>query len=317
MTRITKNIKTAVEELIKGQVVALPTETVYGLSANALVADSVLKIFEIKKRPQFNPLIVHVLNVSEVKKYSLNIPDDVYTLAEKFSPGPITFVLKKKKIIPDVVTSGLDSVALRIPSHPMFREVLRVSEIPIAAPSANMFGRISPTTAKEVVKELKGKVNYVLDGGRCKVGIESTVISFLDEGIKILRPGFITKDDIEKTIGKKVSGGKNENIISPGLLKFHYAPVTPLYIVDNIKELKGLKNKNLGLLDFSNYIDLRKLASNFFSLLRKFDESNYDFIAAQKVSPEGLGIAINDRLEKASKGKIKLKNGELKIIKKK
>ena len=317
MTRITKNIETAVEELINGQVVALPTETVYGLSANALVADSVLKIFEIKKRPQFNPLIVHVLNVSEIKKYSLNIPDDVYTLAEKFSPGPITFVLKKKKIIPDVVTSGLDSVALRIPSHPMFREILRASNIPIAAPSANMFGRISPTTAKEVLKELKGKVNYVLDGGRCKVGIESTVISFLYEGIKILRPGFITKDDIEKTIEKKISGGKNANIISPGLLKFHYAPVTPLYIIDNIKELKGLKNKNVGILDFSNYKDLRKLASHFFSLLRKFDESSYELIVAQKVSHEGLGIAINDRLEKASKGKIKLKNGKLKIIKKK
>ena len=316
MTRITKNIKTAVKELLSGQVVALPTETVYGLSANALIADSVLNIFEIKKRPQFNPLIVHVLNVSELEKYSLNIPDDVYALAETFSPGPITFVLKKKIIIPDVVTSGLDSVALRIPSHPMFREVLQASGIPIAAPSANMFGRISPTTAKEVMKELNGKVNYVLDGGRCKVGIESTVISFSEEGIKILRPGFITKEDIENIIGKHVSGRKNTNIISPGLLKFHYAPSTPLYIVDDLKALKGLKNKNIGILDFSNYTDLRNLASNFFSLLRKFDESNYDFIAAQKVSPKGLGIAINDRLEKASKGKIKFKNGELKIIKK-
>ena len=221
MTQITKNIETAVEELINGQVVALPTETVYGLSANALVADSVLKIFEIKKRPQFNPLIVHVSNVTELEKYALNIPDDVYALAEKFSPGPITFVLKKKKIIRDVVTSGLDSVALRIPSHPMFREVLQISEIPLAAPSANMFGRISPTTAKEVMKELEGKVNYVLDGGKCKVGIESTVISFLDDRIKILRPGFITKENIENIIGKKVFRGKNTDITSPGLLKFH------------------------------------------------------------------------------------------------
>lgn len=317
MTQTTKNIKTAVKELLSGKVVALPTETVYGLSANALIADSVLKIFEIKKRPQFNPLIVHILDIADIERYAKIIPKEVYILAENFSPGPITFVLKKKRIIPDVVTSGLDSVALRIPSHQMFREVLQASGIPIAAPSANMFGRISPTTAKEVMKELNGKVNYVLDGGRCKVGIESTVISFLDEGIKILRPGFITKNDIEKTIGKKVSRGKNTDITSPGLLKFHYAPLTPLYIVDNIKELKGLKNKNVGLLDFSNYKDLRKLASNFFSLLRKYDESKYNFIAAQKVLSEGLGIAINDRLEKASKGKIKLKNGELKIIKKK
>lgn len=316
MTQITKNIEIAVEELISGKVVALPTETVYGLSASALVADSVLIIFEIKKRPQFNPLIVHILDIEDIEKYAKNIPIEVYELAEKFSPGPITFVLKKKKNIPDIVTSGLDSVALRVPSHPMFREVLRTSGIPIAAPSANMFGRISPTTAKEVMKELKGKVNYVLDGGRCKVGIESTVISFLGNGIKILRPGFITKEDIENTIGKKVSGSKNTNIISPGLLKFHYAPATPLYIVDDIKTLKGLKTKNVGILDFSGYKDLRKLASNFFSLLRKFDESKYDFIAAEKVSSEGLGIAINDRLEKASIGKIILVNGELKIIKK-
>ncbi len=317
MTRITKNIETAVNELINDQVVVLPTETVYGLSANALVAESVLKIFEIKKRPQFNPLIVHILNIDDIEKYANKIPKEVYALAEKFSPGPITFILKKKKIIPDVVTSGLDSVALRIPSHSMFREVLRVSGIPIAAPSANMFGRISPTTAEEVMKELKGKVNYILDGGKCKVGIESTVISFPGDGIKILRPGFITKEDIENIIGKKGSGDKNSTIISPGLLKFHYAPVTPLYIVDNIIELKGFKNKNVGVLDLSNYKDLRKLASNFFSLLRKFDESNYDFIAAKKVSSEGLGIAINDRLEKASKGTIKLINAEIKIIKKK
>jgi L-threonylcarbamoyladenylate synthase len=316
MTKITKNIETAVEELRKGEVIALPTETVYGLSANALNTDSVLKIFEIKERPQFNPLIVHVSDISEIEKYSDNISGEVFKLVDMFSPGPITYILKKNKVIPDIVTAGLDSVALRIPSHKMFREVLKLLSIPIAAPSANMFGRISPTTAEEVIKELTGKVNYVLDGGKCEVGIESTVISFLEDEIKILRPGYITKEDIEHTIGIKVTRGEDESILSPGLLKFHYAPATPLYITDNIEELIKFKDDKIGILDFTNYQDLREIAANFFSLLRKLDESNYDIIAAQKVTSEGLGLAINDRLEKASIGKIIVEKEKLKTLEK-
>jgi L-threonylcarbamoyladenylate synthase len=198
----------------------------------------------------------------------------------------------------------------------MFREVLKLLSIPIAAPSANMFGRISPTTAEEVIKELTGKVNYVLDGGKCEVGIESTVISFLEDEIKILRPGYITKEDIEHTIGIKVTRGEDESILSPGLLKFHYAPATPLYITDNIEELIKFKDDKIGILDFTNYQDLREIAANFFSLLRKLDESNYDIIAAQKVTSEGLGLAINDRLEKASIGKIIVEKEKLKTLEK-
>jgi L-threonylcarbamoyladenylate synthase len=316
MTQIIKDIGVAVEELLNGEVVVLPTETVYGLSAYALNVDAVLKIFEIKKRPQFNPLIVHVLEMSDIEKYASDIPEEVYKLAEKFSPGPITFVLKKKEVIPDIVTAGLDTVAIRIPSHTLIRKVLKLSSIPVAAPSANIFGSISPTSPEDVLKELEGKVNFILDGGKCEVGIESTVVSFVEEEIKILRPGFITKEEIEEVIGREVSEGDVKNIRSPGLLKFHYAPTTPLYITENIADLKNVENKNTGIMDLSGYGDLRKLAANFFSLLRKFDESGYDYIITQKVEDKDLGIAINDRLGKASKGQVELINGNIKFTKK-
>ena len=316
MTKIIRDINIAVDELLNGEVVVLPTETVYGLSAYALNVNAVLKIFEIKKRPQFNPLIVHVLGMSDIEKYAIEIPGEVYLLVEKFSPGPITFVLKKKEVIPDIVTAGLDTVAIRMPSHPLIREVLKLSSIPIAAPSANIFGRISPTSTEDVLKELEGKVNYVLDGGKCEVGIESTVVSFVEEEIKILRPGFVTKEKIEEVIGREVSEGNVRDIRSPGLLKFHYAPVTPLYITENISDFKNVEDENTGIMDLSNYEDLRKLAADFFSLLRKFDESGYDFIITQKVDDKDLGIAINDRLEKASKGKVEMINGDLKFTEK-
>ena len=203
-----------------------------------------------------------------------------------------------------------------MPSHPMIRKVLKLSSLPIAAPSANIFGRISPTSSEDVLKELEGKVNYVLDGGKCEVGIESTVISFVEGEIRILRPGFVTKEEIEAVTGKKVFEGNTGDILSPGLLKFHYAPVTPLYLTESISNFERLEDRNAGILDFTSYEDLRKLAADFFSLLRKFDESGYDFIITQKVEDRDLGIAINDRLEKASKGIAELINGKLKFTEK-
>ncbi|HEY5123791.1 MAG TPA: L-threonylcarbamoyladenylate synthase, partial [Ignavibacteria bacterium] len=202
MARIIKNINIVVKELLAGNVSALPTETVYGLAANALDPDAVLKIFEIKKRPHFDPLIVHIHDISEITKYAKYIPDDVFKLAEKFSPGPITYVIRKKNIIHDLVTAGLNTVAIRIPSHKLFRKVLEKLPFPLAAPSANMFGRISPTDAQEVYKELKNKINYILDGGKSKIGIESTVITFDNNNPVILRPGYITRDMIENILDK-------------------------------------------------------------------------------------------------------------------
>lgn len=289
----------------------------YGLAADALNTDSVIKIFETKKRPDFNPLIVHLSCIEDFKKYTLNIPDEVYRIAEKFSPGPITYVIKKNNIIPDIVTAGMDTVALRIPSHPMFRDVLKDSGRPIAAPSANMFGKISPTTAEEVKKELDGKIEYILDGGKCPIGIESTVISFAEDRIFLLRPGFVTKEEIEKLLGKEIEDKKFNagKLRSPGLLKSHYAPVTPLYFTDNIEYFKIIKG-NIGIVDYSKYKDLKTTALNLFSDLRKADEQKYDYIITSKVENKGLGIAINDRLVKAASGNITLENGQVSFRKK-
>jgi len=318
MTEITKNTDIAVKEILNGNVVALPTETVYGLGANGLKKRAVLKIFEIKRRPSFNPLILHVFEIADIEKYAKNIPDEVYMLADKFSPGPLTFVLPKKKIVPDIVTAGLESVAIRLPAHKKFREVLKETGVPIAAPSANMFGKISPTTAKDVYKELSGKINYVLDGGKCKIGLESTVLSFVGNKINILRPGYITKKDIEKVIGNKFSdksSNKNEKILSPGMLKSHYAPSTPLYIIEDIALANNLKNK-FGVVDLLKYKNLRTVAYNLFEEFRKIDNPKYEFALIQKVEESGLGIAINDRIEKASIGNIIFVSGNLKFRKK-
>ena len=318
-TKIISSVEIASEEIVNGSVVALPTETVYGLGADALNEDAVLKIYETKERPDFNPLIVHVSDISDFEKYAEDIPDDVYKLAEFFSPGPVTFIVKKKKIIPDIVTAGLDTVALRIPSHELFRYVLKLSKKPIAAPSANMFGRISPTTASDVLKELKGKISYILDGGISTVGIESTVLSFEKGRVTVLRHGYITKEDVEKVVGRKVYDyDESKGVISsPGLLKSHYAPLTPLYLAEHTFDLKrlideldennieGLTKDSIGIMDFSVYDNFRELAKHLFSDLRNLDERNYKMLFASKVKNLKLGRAINDRLEKASAGTIK------------
>jgi len=314
VTKTVNQISIAVKEILSGNIVALPTETVYGLAANALNENAVLKIFEVKERPRFNPMIVHIYDIDQMEKYAIDIPEKVYLLAEKFSPGPITFIIKKKNIVPDIVTSGNDSVGLRIPAHPVFREVLKESGVPLSAPSANRSGKISPTSAKDVLKELDGKIDYILDGGNCSIGIESTVVSFID-GIEILRHGFITKGEIENIIGKV--GKKNfDKIISPGLLKSHYAPSTPLYFTDDMNEMKKFSSDKIGILDFSKYKNKKEIALNLFSDLRNLDEMNFDMIVCEKTEDKGIGIAINERLEKASNGFIRIINYQLSIVNK-
>lgn len=316
MTEIIKDIKTAVREIKQGNVIALPTETVYGLGANALNPEAVIKIFAIKERPVFNPLIVHIDSAEKIKNIAKSVPEDVYKIAEKFSPGPVTFVLKKKKIIPDIVTAGLDSVAVRIPSHKLFQEVIKLCGLPVAAPSANMFGHISPTTAKDVYKELNGKINYILDGGKCSVGIESTIISFSEDGITILRPGYITKNDIEGVTGKKVFIHKTKKILSPGMMKSHYAPATPLFLTDDTDKFKDLKNPDIGILDITDYTDMKKLAKELFSKIRELDNKGYKIIITSKVENSGIGIAVNDRLIRASSGTVFFDKGKIRFIKK-
>lgn len=316
MTRITKDPVIAAEEILKGNIVAIPTETVYGLGANGLNPEAVLKIYEIKKRPLFNPLILHVDSIEKMKKYARNIPKDILKLAERFSPGPITFVVRKKSVIPDIVTAGFSTVAIRIPSHKMIQEVLRLTGIPIAAPSANIFGRTSPTTAREVLEELKGKISYILDGGKCSVGIESTIVGFFDNKVKILRPGYITRRQIENVLKKKVElvfkvQGK---VVSPGQLKSHYAPTTKLYICEDISLFQN--RKDIGVLDFNEYNSLKEIALNLFSAIRRLDRKGYKFIVSELVQDRGVGEAINDRLLRASSGFIKVNKGKFRFVEK-
>jgi len=343
ITRIIKDVNTAVKEITAGNVISLPTETVYGLAGDALNPDAVLKIFEVKNRPSFNPLIVHINSIDDISVYGEEIPEELYKIAEKFSPGPITYVVKKKQIIPDIVTAGLDSVALRIPAHPLFSEVIRISGKPVAAPSANMFGRISPTNALDVLKELNGKIKFILDGGECNVGIESTVISFTEAlrsgTINILRPGFITKEEIEDVSGIKINPEINSgqvivynnyretdsgiikpledreiNLLSPGMLKNHYAPLTPLFLTDDIDYFLTNYIPAAGVINLETFGSLNNIAVNLFRVLREYDEKKYEYIVVSKVKNFGIGTAINDRLTKASAGFVRIQNNELIFI---
>jgi L-threonylcarbamoyladenylate synthase len=298
MTEIIKDIDLAAEEILSGNIIGIPTETVYGLGTNALNQDAVIKIFEAKERPRFNPLIVHLYDKEELVEYAAEIPENFLKLYEKFSPGPITYVLKKKKIIPDIVTAGNETVAVRFPSHSIFRELLKKVNVPIAAPSANRFGRISPTSADDVKKEMEGRIKYILEGGISDVGIESTVVDLSNEIPTVLRHGYVSEEEIQNVIGK-TEKPKQDKINSPGMLLNHYAPSTPLVIVEHINELEKFEGKNYGILDLNKYHDLKEAAKHLFSDLRRLDEKEFELILAAKVKDEGIGIAINDRLEKA------------------
>lgn len=339
-TKIITDVRLAAIEISFGKVVALPTETVYGLGADAMDEKAVLKIYETKDRPHFNPLIVHILSENEAKNYAEYIPEKAYKLMAKFSPGPLTYILKKSKrggkTIPDIVTSGIDSIALRIPSHPIFRELLKITGLPICAPSANRSGRISPVTAEDVLKELDGKIRYILDGDKSTIGIESTIISFLDHKPVIVRPGSITKEQISETLGEVIeyasdhTSSQQADPLAPGMLKHHYAPTKKLYLITEEmselikeKEIPKIKemlntdgNSKPGYFSFLKYENLNAAAINLFSDLREMDESECDHIIAAKVKNEGIGFAINDRLTRAAHAYLKKENGKWKVISK-
>lgn len=300
--------------LRRGELVAIPTETVYGLAANALNSDAVMKIYATKKRPTFNPLIVHLAETNDITKYAKDIPLNMWRLAERFSPGPLTYVLPRKNIIPDVVTGGGDTVALRIPAHPMAHELLSLIDFPLAAPSANPSGYISPVSAAHVAAELGGKIPYVLDGGECAVGLESTVVAFDGDKVLVLRAGGVTLEALQE-ICPQVEMRTGASTGSPGLLKSHYAPRTRL-VVGNLARLAdeyaGHRLAVLALSDFpraENIISSEILAANgdlalaarhLFTAMRRLDQSGADLIIAERMPEHGFGIAINDRLERAS-----------------
>ncbi|MFD0892913.1 L-threonylcarbamoyladenylate synthase [Luteolibacter ambystomatis] len=329
-----EDMKEAVREaaalLARGEVVALPTETVYGLGADALNPEAAAKVFEAKERPSFDPLIVHVARKSDlhqVAEVDDSIRDVVEKLTSTFWPGPLTLVLPKKPEVPDLVTSGLPTVAVRLSAHPIFRAVCRELGRPIAAPSANRFGRISPTSASAVIKELDGRIPLVIDGGACSEGLESTIISIESrEGkkplFKLLRAGPVTKEDLQP-FGRveKAKERPGELPHAPGQLASHYAPRTPLLMFDKPEDFIPEEGKRYGLLSYreeekDGYIGLHewavvealspgngKLAEaalRLFFVMRQLDEAGLDAIVAEPVSETGLGVAIMDRLRRAA-----------------
>jgi L-threonylcarbamoyladenylate synthase len=309
------DIQKAAEIIQEGGLVAFPTETVYGLGADALNPYAVARIFEVKNRPQFDPLIVHVADMRQAEILALKFPDKALKLIEKFWPGPLTVVLPKAAIVPDIVTSSLPTVAIRVPNHPMALELIRESGRPIAAPSANPFGGVSPTTAEHVRQSLGGSIDMILDGGACVVGVESTVISFVNKEPVLLRPGGVPLEEIQALIGQVLVQPKAaDKPQAPGQLESHYAPRTPLFWGTPLELLPA--GKKVGLLALqkpmdasafaavevlSDHGDLRQAAANLFAALRRLDGMNLDAIYALPVPDQGLGRAINDRLAKASR----------------
>jgi L-threonylcarbamoyladenylate synthase len=319
-TVISTDRTAAVELLRKGEIVALPTETVYGLAADALNPIAVAKIFEAKERPRFDPLIVHLPNREWLKKIA-DLPEHdqqlISKLADKFWPGPFTIVLPKRGIVPEIVTAGLDSVAVRISSHPVFGEIVRVLGKPLAAPSANRFGRVSPTTAQHVLDELNGRISLVIDAGPTHHGLESTIVSVRASSIDILRQGPITAGQLSEFAKVSIVTSLSRKISAPGQLPSHYAPKTPLYLTDGADSFLPEKNQRVGLLAWkpvesqnrfaavrrlSEGQDLRQAATNLFRYLRELDVLGLDLIVAERVPSRGLGAAILDRLERASHG---------------
>ncbi len=309
-------IRKAAEIIKRGGIVAFPTETVYGLGADAFNPLAVARIFEVKGRPYFDPLIVHLARPADLEKIVLKVPTKAKKLIDRFWPGPLTVVLLKRQNVPDIVTAGLSTVAVRMPDHPLALRLIEKAGCPLAAPSANPFGYLSPTTAEHVRDQLGDQVDLILDGGSCPVGVESTIVSFLEKRPGLLRPGGISLEEIESFIGKVEIPSLGEGKPSaPGMLPRHYAPQTPI-ILDWIERGPGsYKGKKIGLLVFkkpandlkydhlevlSKKGDLREAAANLFSAIRRLDALNLDLILAEAVPEVGLGRAIMDRLRRAS-----------------
>ena len=307
------SIEKAVELLRRGDVVAFPTETVYGLGADAFNPYAIAKIFEIKKRPRFDPLIVHIGEKDWIFNIAGHIPPEAERLIDRFWPGPLTIILHKKDIIPDIVTAGLPTVGIRMPSHPVALELIKNLNNPVAAPSANPFGYMSPTKAGHVANMFRGKLELILDGGSSAFGIESTIISIQDGRIYIHRHGAICMEELAGTGEVIQEREKHGPCEAPGELPYHYAPHRPLKIVSSPDEIETSTSSFLGFKTpernpIAKYVrilsqkgDMREAATNFFSYLIELDREDVDIIYVEKIPKTGLGKAMMERLKKASK----------------
>jgi len=302
------NLKKAKKNIENNNLIGLPTETVYGLAGNAYSDKSIRKIFKLKKRPTFNPLIVHFMNLKELAN-DADYNDNLVKLYKAFCPGPITFILNKKKKtkISKLVTARKKTIAVRFPKHDTALNLLKILNVPLAAPSANMSSKLSPTSANDVVDEFRNKLKFILDGGRCKVGLESTIVD-LTSRPRILRQGSITRNEIQKVLKIKVlAGNKSKNIKSPGQLKFHYSPGIPVFLNKKFPQKDeafitfGKKFKNAkNYFNLSKNGNLNEAANNLYKIMRKIKNKGFKSLSVCEISNFGIGRAINDRLKKAS-----------------
>jgi L-threonylcarbamoyladenylate synthase len=313
------DIRLAASMLREGGLVAFATETVYGLGADARNLRAIARLFDVKDRPRFDPLIVHIADVSRLDEIASEVPLPAKKLAAAFWPGPLTLVLPKTDIIPDLITSGLPTVAVRIPAHSQALDLLRTADVPLAAPSANLFGRLSPTTAQHVAEQLSDQIDYILDGGPCRIGVESTVLQFAGNVPRLLRPGGLPLEEIESVIGPVTVAAytaeeETKPRFSPGQLPRHYSPSTPL-VVQAAGDPLPRAARQSGLLticcpaDTSKFAtveilsadgDLTEAAAGFFGALRRLDAMHLDLIVAEPFPEHGLGRALNDRLRRAA-----------------
>ncbi len=323
LTSSDDDIREAAEIIKNGGIVGMPTETVYGLAANAEDPDAVEKIFAAKGRPQDNPLIVHLADFSHTKDFVKDIPDIASIMAERFCPGPLTMIFPKKDRIPDITSAGLDTVGIRIPAHKAARKLIEYSGKAIAAPSANLSGSPSPTTAEHVMKDMDGKIPAVIDGGSCPVGVESTVISFENGKIRILRPGFISAEELsefgEIIIDKHITSAAddNEKVRSPGMKYKHYSPKANVTVIDGDREkyigfVNSHTGSNIYAMPFDSDEQLctipavpygdtsEEQAARLFAVLRKFDEIGAEQVYARCPSMDGVGLAVYNRLLRAA-----------------
>lgn len=300
-----------------GQVVAIPTETVYGLAGNALDVSAVAEIFAVKQRPAFDPLIIHLAAAEQLPRYVEEVPAILQELARKFMPGPLTLLLRRKPIIPDLVTAGSPLVAVRLPIHSLTRTLLEILDFPLAAPSANPFGYISPTTAAHVAQQLGDKIPYILDGGPAEVGLESTIVGIEDHQVVVFRKGGLSVEAIEREIGPVVvRTHSSSDPQAPGMLKSHYAPRTPFRLGGSVAEiLERYEPEQVGWIAFrqktpgipshqqvvlSETGDFKEAARRLFAAMRQLDQKGLKLIVAEILPEEGLGRAMNDRLRRAA-----------------
>lgn len=315
---ITSDLNQVKTALINGDIIALPTETVYGLAANIYLDSALEKVFKLKKRPSYNPLIIHISNAGILEQIAKNIPAKARELANVFWPGPLTLVLEKQDQIPNRITAGKPTVAVRVPNHPIALQLLESLNFPLAAPSANPFGSLSPTSAKHVALYFKEEINFILDGGPCFCGLESTIIGFENDKPILYRHGAISIEEIEKIIGPiKIKNQNSKNPSAPGMLTRHYAPKTQIQINDDISlALAQNPDKKIGVLSFKKNKkikteihqevlsisgDLNEASKNLYAALHRLDQMNLDLIISSFFPEKGLGKTINDRLKRAIK----------------